>query len=231
MPSAALRPKNPCRASLIEGRSVGVSDRSHPTFPIRGSENLLTLAASGGRPLLTLPRLQGRVEWEQADGTPALQPESTCHMHYFRRACGRWSKRHCGVPANPRTLGESDTSKWRDGERPERAAHDSRPAPPDPPSQARGGREGASAASVESWHRPTATSWRVRPVTLRLFSHDRWFGYVAGRYGRTDQQPGRRRRTVGVCPRMAIRSSQRRRSDLCGRRSLDRLPGLLHVDA
>jgi len=47
---------------------------------------------------------------------------------------------------------------------------------------------------LQSWHRPNATSWRVRPVTLRLFSHDRWFGYVAGRYGRTDQQPGRRRR-------------------------------------
>src|SRR5216684_7284667 len=138
MPSAALRPKNPCRASLIEGRSVGVSDRSHPTFPIRGSENLLTLAASGGRPLLTLPRLQGRVEWEQADGTPALQPESTCHMHYFRRACGRWSKRHCGVPANPRTVGESDTSNGGMVSGPSGPLMIQGPPPPYPRTQARG---------------------------------------------------------------------------------------------
>ena len=161
MPSAALRPKNPCRASLIEGWSVGIPARPHPTSPTRGSETLLTLAASGGRPLLTLPRLRGRVEREQADGTPALQPESTCHMHYFRRACGRWSKRHCGFPANPRTVGESDTSNGGDGERPERAAHDSGPAPSRPSDASERGREGR--ASDESWHRPTATSWRVRP--------------------------------------------------------------------
>src|SRR5258707_15722021 len=142
MPSADVRPKNPCRASLIEGRSVGVSDRSPPTFPIRGSENLLTLAASGGRPLLTLPRLQGRVEWEQADGTPALQPESTCHMHYFRRACGRWSKRHCGVPANPRTVGESDTSNGGIMSGPSGARMIHSPPPPHPPTQARGGGRG-----------------------------------------------------------------------------------------
>src|SRR5215831_16588712 len=110
MPSAARRPKSPCRASLIKGCSVGVPDRPHVTSRTGGSRALLTLATTGEGPLLTLPRLRERVTREQSDGTPALYPESTCHMHYFRRACGRWSKRHCGFPANPRTLGESDTS-------------------------------------------------------------------------------------------------------------------------
>src|SRR5215470_11042190 len=110
MPSAARRPKNPCRASLIEGWSVGVPNRPHPTSTTGGGRALLTLPASGGGPLLTPPPLAGKGGREQADGPPALHPESTCHMHNFRRACGRWSKRHCGVPANPRTLGESDTS-------------------------------------------------------------------------------------------------------------------------
>jgi hypothetical protein len=110
MPSAALRPKNPCQACLIEGWSVGVTDRPHPTTPASGGRTLLTLATSGRGPLLTLPRSQERVGREQAEGPSAHRPESTCHMHYFRRACGRWPKRHCGVPANPRTLGESDTS-------------------------------------------------------------------------------------------------------------------------
>src|SRR5713101_10045912 len=138
MPSAALRPKNLCRASLIEGWSVGIPVRPHPTSPTRGSDTLLTLAASGGRPLLTLPRLRGRVEREQADGTPELQPESTCHMHNFRRACGSWSKRHCGVPANPRTVGESDTSNGGMVSGPSGPLMIQSPPPPYPPTQTRG---------------------------------------------------------------------------------------------
>jgi hypothetical protein len=200
MPSAARRPKNPCRASLIKGWSVGDMDRPNFTPSASGGGTLLTLAASRRGPLLTLPRPRGRVGWEQAEGTPALHPESTCHMHYFRRACGRWSKRHCGVPANPRTLGESDTSR-RDHERPERAAHDSRSAPSFPfhrwdkenplSCPALRGGQGAGFGCI-GWIMvpPAATSWRVRPVTLKLVSHDRWFGYVAGRYRRARQQPG-----------------------------------------
>src|SRR6266851_7055336 len=57
MPSAAPRPKSPCRASLIEGWRVGVPDRPHPTSPASGGRTLLTLAASEGGPLLTLPPL------------------------------------------------------------------------------------------------------------------------------------------------------------------------------
>src|SRR6266404_9078297 len=138
MPSAALRPKNPCRASLIEGWSVGVPDRPHPTTPASGGGTLLTLAAIGGGPILALPYLRGRVGREQADGPPALRPESTCHMHYFRRACGRWSKRHCGVPANPRTLGESDTSNGGMVSGPSGPLMIQGPPPPSSPSQARG---------------------------------------------------------------------------------------------
>jgi hypothetical protein len=154
MPSAALRPKNPCRASLIEGWSVGVPNRPHRTSPAGGGKNILTLAESGGGLLLTLRRLRGRVGREQADGTSALRPESTCHMLYFRRACGRWSKRHCGVPANPRTVGESDTSNGGMVSGPSGPLMIQGPPPPYPPTQARGGWEGASAASDESWHRP-----------------------------------------------------------------------------
>jgi hypothetical protein len=110
MPSAAPRPKNPCRASLIEGCSVGVPNRPHPTSPDWREQGSINPPGEQRRAALDPPRLAGEAGREQADGTPALRPESTCHMHYFRRACGRWSKRHCGVPANPRTLGESDTS-------------------------------------------------------------------------------------------------------------------------
>ena len=149
MPSAALRPKNPCRASLIEGWSVGVPDRPHPTSLTSGGWTLLTLAASGGRPLLTLHRLRERVGREQADGTPALRPESTCHMHYFRRACGRWSKRHCGVSANPRTLGESDTSNGGMVSGPSGPLMIQGPARSLPSSLAREGRGGACVASDE----------------------------------------------------------------------------------
>src|SRR5258708_36879913 len=74
MPSAALRPKNPCQASLIEGWSVGVPDRPHPPTPASGCGTLLTLPASGGGPLLTPPPLAGKGGREQTDGTPALQP-------------------------------------------------------------------------------------------------------------------------------------------------------------
>src|SRR5215467_3762857 len=111
MPSAAPRPKSPCRASLIEGWSVGVPDRPHPTSPDWREQGSINPPREQGRAALDPSRLAGEAGREQADGTPALRPESTCHMLYFRRACGRWSKRHCGVPANPRTVGESDTSK------------------------------------------------------------------------------------------------------------------------
>src|SRR5215467_12339789 len=110
MPSAALRPKNPCRASLIEGWSVGVPDRLHPASPDCREQGSINPPCEQRGASLDPPPLAGEAGRKQANGTPALCPESTCHMHYFRRACGRWSKRHCGVSANPRTLGESDTS-------------------------------------------------------------------------------------------------------------------------
>src|SRR5260370_11994457 len=140
MPSAALRPKNPCQASLIEGWSVGVPDRPHPATPASGCGTLLTLPASGGGLLLTPPPLAGEGGREQTDGTPALHPESTCHMHYFRRACGRWSKRPCGVPANPRTLGESDTSYAGMVSGPRGPLMIQGPPPPFPPPQAGAGK-------------------------------------------------------------------------------------------
>src|SRR5258706_5633973 len=154
MPSAALRPKNPCRASLIEGWSVGVPGRPHPTTPASGGGTLLTLAASGGGPVLALPHLRGRVGREQADGPPALRPESTCHMHYFRRACGRWSKRHCGVPANPRTLGESDTSNGGIMSGPRGPLMIQGPPPPSSPSQARGVGTGLPPPRMNPWTGP-----------------------------------------------------------------------------
>src|SRR5260370_3733667 len=80
MPSAALRPKNPCQASLIEGWSVGVPGRTHPPTPASGCGTLLTLPASGGGPLLTPPPLAGEGGGNKRTGRPHSTPSQlvTC---------------------------------------------------------------------------------------------------------------------------------------------------------
>src|SRR5260370_15672646 len=80
MPSAALRPKNPCQASLIEGWSVGVPGRTPPATPGSGCGTLLTLPASGGGPLLTPPPLAGEGGGNKRTGRPHSTPSQlvTC---------------------------------------------------------------------------------------------------------------------------------------------------------
>src|SRR5258708_39146118 len=85
MPSAALRPKNPCRASLIEGWSVGIPVRPHPTSPTRGSDTLLTLAAERGKASIDPPPLAGE-GGEGASGRDARTPARVNLSHALFQA-------------------------------------------------------------------------------------------------------------------------------------------------